>query len=109
MQFSARGSGDSRRARSLIDADPRLVREAEAASRSHQDSLNRLVNQLFQGNTNPGIGTKRVLGNIFEARARDGARVYFRMGADGVIEILAKSSKKNQSRVINLLMEIYGK
>jgi hypothetical protein len=103
------GNGQTDEVRSLIDDDARLVREAETAGKSHQNSLNRLVNQLFEGNRNPGIGTKRLFGNIFEARARDGARVYFRIGSDGAVEILAKSTKANQSRVINILMELYGK
>jgi hypothetical protein len=55
---------------------------------------------------NPGIGTKSVFGNVFEARARDGARVYFRNTDDG-IEILAKSSKSNQARVIERLRSLY--
>jgi plasmid stabilization system protein ParE len=101
-------SNATRKLRSRIGEDPRLVREAERAAKSHQESLNRLVDQLRRGNMNPGIGTKRILGNIFEARARDGARVYFRIAEDGTIEILAKSSKQNQSRVINILQEIYG-
>jgi RHS repeat-associated protein len=94
--------------RSSIDADNRLVKEAEAAGRSHQDSLNRPVDQLAHGNMNPGIGTKRLFGSVLEARARDGARVYFRVRTDGIIEILAKSSKSNQSRVISILEELYG-
>jgi hypothetical protein len=111
VAFSSNRAGDGQtdEVRSLIDDDARLVREAETAGKSHQNSLNRLVNQLFEGNRNPGIGTKRLFGNIFEARARDGARVYFRIGSDGAVEILAKSTKANQSRVINILMELYGK
>jgi len=94
--------------RSLISRDSRLVKEAEAAARSHQRSLDALTEQLGKGNLNPGIGSKRLFGDVFEARARDGARVYFRQVSDDVIEILGKSSKANQQRVINILQELYG-
>jgi putative component of toxin-antitoxin plasmid stabilization module len=65
-----------------------------------------LVKELGKGNLNPGIGTKNVFGKVFEARARDGARVYFRQGENGV-EILAKSNKANQEQVIKKLREVY--
>lgn len=56
---------------------------------------------------NPGIGTEKIEGlkNIFEARAKDGARVYFR-NKDGKIEILAISDKSNQNKVLKRLKKI---
>ena len=47
--------------------------------------------------------------DIKEARARSGARVYFRK-RNGKIEILAKSNKdpKNQEAVIKILRKKYG-
>jgi hypothetical protein len=78
------------------------VREAEAAGKSVQSSLDGLIAKLASRNMNLGIGTKNVFDNVFEARARDGARVYFRNNDNG-IEILGKSSKANQERVINRL------
>jgi hypothetical protein len=65
-----------------------------------------LTSQLARGNLNPGIGTKHLFGDVFYARSRDGARVFFRQG-EGGIEILAKASKHNESRVINMLEGIY--
>lgn len=57
---------------------------------------------------NPGIGTKAAgFGNILYARARDGARLFFR-AKDGVIEVLAKAYKGNEERVFRLLRELYG-
>ncbi len=95
--------------RSLIEADERLVKEADKlVGTSYQESVNRLIEQLVQGNLNPGIGTKRLFVNILEARARDGARVYFRVAEDTAIEILGKSTKANQGRVIGILEEMYG-
>ncbi len=59
------------------------------------------------GHMNPGSGTKHLFGSVFEARARDGARVYFQRNGD-VIEILGKSTKENQSQVINILRDLYN-
>jgi hypothetical protein len=94
---------------SLIGSDPRLVREAEKAGRSLQTEIDALTLQLQLGNRNPGVGTRSIVGlpGILEARTRNGARVYFRYSGDGV-EILGKSTKANQTRVISLLVDIYG-
>jgi putative component of toxin-antitoxin plasmid stabilization module len=84
-----------------------LAREAEAAGRSVQKSLDHLVDSLSKGNLNPGIGTKPIGGGISEARARDGARVYFRKIGER-IEILGKSAKDNQQKVIAEIHKIFG-
>ncbi len=93
---------------SSIHASPRLVKEAEEAGRSVQSEIDNLTSQLSQGNMNPGIGTKQVFDDIYEARGRAGARVYFRQVGD-TIEILAKSTKANQGSVITTLRKLYGK
>ncbi|MBL0028896.1 MAG: hypothetical protein IPO95_07470 [Rhodanobacteraceae bacterium] len=72
-----------------------------------QGSLDKLVGELAKGNMNPGLGTKHLFGGIFEARARDGARVYFRQLKEG-IEVVAKSAKDNQAKVIDKLKDLYG-
>lgn len=92
---------------SAIGRDVRLVREARRLGASQQRSIDALTTQLANGNLNPGIGTKNVFGNVFEARARDGARVYFQ-NIDGNITIVGKSTKANQPRVISILRELYG-
>ncbi len=97
-----------RQVTSSIDESSRLVREAERAGRSHQASLDSLTSQLQAGNLDPGIGSRPIGGGISEARARDGARVYFREGRDGAIEILGKSNKGNQDRVINEVLRVFG-
>lgn len=94
------------RVTSRIDEDPRLLKEAEKAGRSHQRSIDGLTRQLQQGNYNPGTGSKRLFSDVYEARAKDGARVYFRNTGDGV-EILAKSNKGNQGTVIRALRQRY--
>lgn len=101
------GGGAARRTVSRIGEDERLIKEAQRAGRSHQRSLDHLANELRRGNLNPGIGTKRVFGDVYEARAQDGARVYFRQTRQE-LEILGKSSKANQGRVIGLLEDLYG-
>ena len=92
---------------SRIGEDSRLVREAQRAGRSAQRSLDHLVSELAKGNMNPGTFTKRLFGNVLYARARDGARVFFRVAGDQ-IEILAKAVKVNENRVIRILKELYG-
>jgi len=93
---------------SRIHEDPGLVRQAQAAGRTHQQSIDRLTAQLGNGNFNPGIGTRGVFGKVLEAKARDGARVYFRILGNGDAEILAKSSKANQDAVIKILQQLFG-
>jgi hypothetical protein len=83
-----------------------LVREAQYAGKSHQNSLDHLTLRLQQGSVNPGSGSKHLFSGIHEARADNGARVYFQNIKDG-IEIVGKSTKKNQEKVIALLRKLY--
>lgn len=56
------------------------------------------MDQLNQGNTNPGIETHPTFGTkegILEARTRNGSRIYFQQDSAGNITIFAKSTKKN--------------
>jgi hypothetical protein len=88
-----------------IKENPALVREAEKTGKDQeaQKEINNLIEQLSLRNTNPGIGSRRVKGlkNVSEARGKNQGRVYFRE-KDGKIEILAKSNKDNQDKVISL-------
>ncbi len=93
---------------SRIADDPLLVREAQRAGRSVQHGLDRLQGQLAQGNLDPGVGSRSLFAGVIEARSRGGARLYFRKTSGG-IEILGKSSKANQRRVINRLEQLYGR
>ena len=96
---------------SKIKEDSRLVGFAEDAGKDKkiQRDLNGLIEQLRLGNESPGIGTKTLFKGVKEARARSGARVYFRK-KNGKIEILAKSNKnpKDQKAVIKILRKKYG-
>lgn len=91
-----------------IKENPALVREAQRAGRDQdaQRSLNNLVEQLALGNQNPGIGTENVFKDVYELRGKNRARVYYRE-VDGKIEILGKSVKSNQQKVINILKKMY--
>ena len=92
-----------------IKENPALIREAERAGRDQdaQRSINNLVEQLSLGNRNPGIGTENVFKDVYELRGKNRARVYYRE-VDGKIEILGKSVKSNQQKVINILKKMYG-
>ena len=91
-----------------IKENPALVREAERAGRDQdaQRSINNLVEQLSLGNRNPGIGTENVFKDVYELRGKNRARVYYRE-VGGKIEILGKSVKSNQQKVINILKKMY--
>lgn len=92
-----------------IKENPALVREAERMGKDQaaQKDVNNLIEQLSLGNDNPGIGNRRVKGlkNVSEARGRNEGRVYF-LEKDGKIEILAKSNKDNQNKVIGILQKM---
>ena len=92
-----------------IKENPALIREAERMGKDQaaQKDVNNLIEQLSLGNDNPGIGSRRVKGlkNVSEARGRNEGRVYFRE-KDGKIEILAKSNKDNQNKVIGFLQKM---
>ena len=92
-----------------IKENPALVREAERMGKDQaaQKDVNNLIEQLSLGNDNPGIGNRRVKGlkNVSEARGRNEGRVYFRE-KDGKIEVLAKSNKDNQNKVIGILQKM---
>lgn len=95
---------------SRINESGRLIRYAEQATtnKAVQVEMDALFLQLSRGNMNPGSGTKFLFNGVYKARSAGGARLYFRNSPFGV-EILGKSSKANQSQVINTLREMYGK
>jgi hypothetical protein len=108
---------------SRIKESEKLVKHAQESGQRVQKSLDSLQVQLRKGNLDPGIGTKRVFGDVFEARSRDGARLYFRtyeqtitkiengvnkQVKNKVLEIVGKSDKHNQPQVISELQKLYG-
>ena len=92
---------------SKIGQSRALSKIAAALEGEVQTSVDRLTAKLAQGNMNPGIGTRFLFNGILEARARDGARVYFRNVGNNVVEILAKSTKATQDQAIKVLRELY--
>ena len=95
----------------IIKEDSALVQAAKEACKNAdvQKDINHLEEELAKGNDNPGIGRKPIGNGIIEHRGKNGGRLYVRE-SDSVIEILAKSGKKdsNQQFVINRLKQIYG-
>lgn len=101
-------SGVIRNAKSLIKKDPSLVRAAQKLGRNPrlQREADDLVRLFIRGHKNPGIGTKNLMRDIFYLRGRGGARVFYRIKA-GSLEILAKASKADEQKVINVLRRLY--
>jgi hypothetical protein len=83
----------------------RLAKES-VKDQSVQKEINHLTEELYEGNANPGIGTRNLFGNISYLRGRNGGRVFYRPKPGGY-EILAKASKDTEDRVIDRLHDIY--
>jgi RHS repeat-associated protein len=94
------------RVTSLIGTDTELIRLAEQAGKSNQAGLDRLFEQLMNGNLNPGIGTKSLGRGIWYARSRDGARLFFRV-VNREIQVLGKATKHNEAQVIRRILELF--
>ena len=106
------GAGEERialkGATSLIKESNALVKAAEKAGSNEavQREINSLIKQFLSGNSNPGLGTKNLINDIYYLRGREGARVFYRI-KDGVFEILGKASKDNEQQVIDTIKKIY--
>ncbi|MFH1425133.1 MAG: DUF308 domain-containing protein [archaeon] len=94
---------------SRIESDSTLMRLTKDAvtNQDVQRDINHLTNELYRGNMNPGIGTRKLFGNISYLRGRLGGRVFYRSKPGGY-EILAKASKANEDSVIGRLVDIYS-
>ena len=78
-----------------VNENSKLSKEATKARKDQEvdRAVTSLIKQHSMGNSNPGIGTKHLEGDIFYLRSDSGARVFFRMrGSD--IEILGIANKK---------------
>lgn len=95
--------------KSRIHESDALVKEANSLNGRVQSEANDLVNQFANGNTNPGIGSKNLSGDIYYLRGRNGARVFYNYDAtNDVMYLLGKASKANESRVISLVLKTFG-
>ncbi|WAL95985.1 pre-toxin TG domain-containing protein [Streptomyces sp. Je 1-369] len=96
---------------SAVGKDSQLSKAAQQAGKNQavQRDLDGLFEQLSRGNMNPGLGSKALAGtDITYARGRNGGRLFFR-NVEGGIEIVGKSDKGNESKVIARLKQLYGK
>ena len=94
--------------KSKINENSGLVKAAEQMGKNEkiQQEANNLINQYISGNTNPGLGTKNLLNDIYYLRGANGARVFYRI-VNEVMEILAKADKSNEAKVIKILINLY--
>lgn len=108
--LSKLNSGESNpRISSKIKDNPSLVKEAEKMGSNEriQQEANHLIEELLNGNSNPGLGSKNLFKDVSYLRGRNGARIFYRY-VNGKIEILAKASKANEQKVINILTQMYN-
>nr|QYB18974.1 hypothetical protein [Climaconeis cf. scalaris]QYB19179.1 hypothetical protein [Climaconeis cf. scalaris] len=87
-----------------------LTKEAKWSARNQdaQKSFDKLIKQLSLGNTHPGKGRKYLFNGVLEARGSAGARIYYKYNQrENTLEILAKSVKANQNKVVKTLRELY--
>jgi len=94
---------------SKVKEDPLLLDVARKIGKNLviRRDLNHLMQELYKGNTNPGLGTKHVGEGINELRGRDGGRVYYRINSFADYEILGYSDKNTQKKVIERLKILY--
>ncbi|MGW7559159.1 polymorphic toxin-type HINT domain-containing protein [Streptomyces sp. NPDC054757] len=95
---------------SAIGGDSSLAKAAQQAGKNQkvQADLDSLFQQLSRGNMNPGLGSKALSGtDVTYARGRNGGRLFFR-NVDGGIQVVGKSDKANESKVIARLNQLYG-
>ncbi|MBT2381730.1 hypothetical protein J7E90_31700 [Streptomyces sp. ISL-111] len=96
---------------SVINQDSLLTKAAQQSGKNQQvqRDFDHLFKQLSQGNMNPGKGGKALTGtDVTYARGQNGGRLFFR-NVGGGVQIVGKSDKPNESKVIARLKAIYGK
>ncbi len=89
---------------------PHLVRLAQEAGENEnvQHDLDHLIEQLIKGNTEAGLGTKHVDGTpISYLRGNRGGRLFYMQLGQNRFEIVAKSSKANEQKVIDEIRAEY--
>jgi len=93
----------------LIKNDVGLFNAAKAMGKDKnlQKEANGLVQKYLGGNKNPGKGTKSLTSSISYLRGNSGSRVFFRMKGNQM-QVLAKSNKANEQKVIDILKKNYG-
>ncbi len=101
--------------KSLVKQDKQLLKFAKETFEGNKQlskEATDLVDKYRKG-LDGGIGghplTNVGVEGLRELRGKSGARVYFREGKDGVIEILGYSNKNNQTEVLERLKTVYGK
>ncbi|MAG77938.1 hypothetical protein CL616_01085 [archaeon] len=82
-----------------------LVTQAKVATRNQkiQRDVDHLTKELDKGNFQAGLGRKKLFGDIFYLRGRNGGRLFYRRIGEDTYEIIAIASKVNEETVINLI------
>jgi hypothetical protein len=93
---------------SRVNQNSSLIKEADKLTGRVQKEADSLIQSFLTGNTNPGLGTKHLAGDIYYLRGSNGARVFYRI-VNETMEILGKSSKANEQVVIDLVIKTFLK
>lgn len=83
---------------SNIRNTPYAKRLARSLSEQEQRRVDSLINQLFRGNPNPGIGTRALGRGYFELRAATGERVIVKQLSANHFDVVAKFSKDGKTK-----------
>lgn len=94
--------------RTVVKLGPRaFYDEAAKLGDAPSREINSLLQQFLNGNSNPGIGTKYLAGNIYYLRGANGGRLFYKKVGTNAYEIIAYADKNNEQRVINLIYQYY--
>jgi len=96
---------------SSIKKNPGLLRLTQETVRDEivEREMNHLIEQLSKGNFEAGLGHPGHIEDtdVFYLRGRNGARLYYRRTGKNQYDVVGKSAKGNQDKVMGQLKKLY--
>jgi len=112
MVFAA-GLESKIRIKSSLKNHPGLVRLAEDSTKNEkvQSDMNHLIHELSHGNFQAGLGKPGYVKgtSVLYLRGRSGARLFYKQNNKHTFEIVAKSDKANEDKVLDRIRQLYRK
>jgi len=111
--------GEESKLVSLVKEDPILLKIAKSieGKQDIQKDINHLLRELGKGNEDPGVGTKKLFGDIKYLRGFQGARVFYRPSGEDKYEVLGyavgqgveggKKPYSSEARAVSRLKKLY--